>query len=104
MKNILLALILFSSLSLLAQKTKNGIVYKEHPGLSLIETFNDALVSGDFEKAGSLLEDDFKIRNGVGTNKTLRAGQKHNLLKTWNGGITISITSQSKKIYLLIQM
>ena len=61
MKNILLLLTLFSSFSLLAQKTKNGIVYKEHPGLSLIEKFNDALVNGDFEKAGSLLEDDFKI-------------------------------------------
>ena len=44
MKNILFLLIVFSSFSLLAQKSKNGTVYKEHPGLSLIETFNDALI------------------------------------------------------------
>ena len=34
------------------------------------------MVSGDFEKAGSLLEDDFKIRNGVGTNKDFKGWSK----------------------------
>ena len=87
MKNILFLLIVFSSFSLLAQKSKNGTVYKEHPGLSLIETFNDALVNGDFNKAASLLEDDFKIRNGVGTNKDFKGWSKTqfmNNMKWWH--------------------
>ena len=84
MKNILLLLILLSSFSLLGQKTKNGIVYKEHPGISLIETFNDALVSGDFEKAGSLLEEDFKIRNGVSTNTDFKGWSKTQFINKEN--------------------
>ena len=76
MKNILFLLIVFSSFSLLAQKSKNGTVYKEHPGLSLIETFNDALVNGDFNKAASLLEDDFKMAKIKRENYSITIGEK----------------------------
>ena len=87
MKNILLICFVFLSLNLLAQKEKNGTVYKEHPGIKLVESFNKAVVDGDFEKASSILDDDFKIKNGVGLNKDFKGWSKQqfiNNMKWWN--------------------
>ena len=87
MKNILLICFVFLSLNLLAQKEKNGTVYKEHPGIKLVESFNKAVVDGDFEKASSILDDDFKIKNGVGLNEDFKGWSKQqfiNNMKWWN--------------------
>ena len=67
-------------MSLNAQKKKNGTVYIEHPGIDLVEDFNEAWVSGDIEKMASYLADDFKIGNGTNLNKDAEGRVKNDLL------------------------
>ena len=58
MKNFIIIACLALCLNLNAQKKKNGTVYKEHPGIKLVESFNKAVVDGDFEKASSSVPQD----------------------------------------------
>ena len=48
MKKIISICFILFSFNLLAQKEKNGTVYKEHPGIALVESFHKAIVDGDF--------------------------------------------------------
>ena len=87
MKKIISIYFILLSFNLLAQKEKNGTVYKEHPGIVLVESFHKAIVDGDFEKAASFLDDDFRIKNGVGLNKDAKGFTKQrfmNNMSWWN--------------------
>ena len=87
MKKIILICFILFSFNLLAQKEKNGTVYKEHPGIALVESFHKAIVDGDFEKAASILDDDFRIKNGVGLNKDAKGFTKQRFMNNmiwWN--------------------
>ena len=62
MKKITFLLITLITFSVSAQKKKkNGTVYIEHPGIDLVESFNTAWVSGEIDKAASMLTEDFKL-------------------------------------------
>ncbi len=87
-QSIILLITFLSFFSLTAQKQKNGIVYNDHPGINLVESFNQAVVSGDFDKATSILDDKFRIKNGTGLNKDFKGWTKEqfmNNMKWWNG-------------------
>ena len=72
MKKIISICFVLLSFNLFAQKEKNGTVYKKHPGIILVESFHKAIVDGDFEKASSFLDDDFRIKNELQKEKLYR--------------------------------
>ena len=87
MKNLIIIACLALCMSLNAQKKKNGTVYIEHPGIDLVEDFNEAWVSGDIEKMASYLADDFKIGNGTNLNKDAEGRSKERFIgqmKWWS--------------------
>lgn len=74
---ILIALITFS---VSAQKKKNGTVYVDHPAIDMIESFQNAWISGDIEKAGSYLHENFKIFNATSENKEQKGSTKAQMI------------------------
>ncbi len=77
MKKITFILIALITFSVSAQKKKkNGTVYVDHPAIEMVESFQNAWVSGDLDKAKSYLEEDFRIFNGVGLNKDAKGWTK----------------------------
>ena len=85
MKKITFMLIALITFSVSAQKKKNGTVYVNHPAIDMVESFQNAWVSGDLEKAQSYLADDFRIFNGVGLNKGAKGWTKTQFVSnmTW---------------------
>ena len=86
MKKITFLLITLITFSVSAQKKKkNGTVYIEHPGIDLVESFNTAWISGEIEKAASMLTEDFRIRNGNSLNKDDKGSTKQQFIgnMTW---------------------
>jgi len=86
MKKITFLLITLITFSVSAQKKKkNGTVYIEHPGIDLVESFNTAWVSGEIDKAASMLTEDFRIRNGNSLNKDDKGSTKQQFIgnMTW---------------------
>jgi ketosteroid isomerase-like protein len=80
---ILITLITFSGSA--QKKKKNGTIYIDHPGIDLVESFNKAWTDGDIEKAGSMLSEDFRIRNGNNLNKDAKGSTKDQMIgnMTW---------------------
>ena len=76
MKKITFMLIALITFSVSAQKKKNGTVYVDHPAIDMVESFQNAWVSGDLDKAKSFLAEDFRIFNGVGLNKNAKGWTK----------------------------
>ena len=62
MKKITFMLIALITFSVSAQKKKNGTVFVEHPGIDLVNSFNNAWTSGEIEKAASYLSEDFRSK------------------------------------------
>ena len=54
-------------------------------GIDLVESFNTAWVSGEIEKAASMLTEDFRIRNGNSLNKDDKGSTKQQFIgnMTW---------------------
>ena len=87
---------------MLAQKEKNGTVYKEHPGIVLVETLGKAIVDGDIEKLSSMLDDDFRIRNGTGLNKDFEGWNKQQFInnaKWWSSDFDYLSITRDKPAY-----
>ena len=80
MKKITFMLIALVSFSVSAQKKKNGTVYIDHPAIDMIESFQSAWVSGDIEKAGSYLHENFKIFNATSENKEQKGSTKAQMI------------------------
>ena len=69
-------LVVLITFSVSAQKKKNGTVYVDHPAIDMIESFQNAWTSGDIEKAGSFLHENFKIFNATSENKEQKGSTK----------------------------
>ena len=76
MKKIVFMLVVLITFSVSAQKKKNGTVYVDHPAIDMIESFQNAWTSGDIEKAGSFLHENFKIFNATSENKEQKGSTK----------------------------
>ena len=47
-----------------AQKSNNGKIFDEHPGIELMHKFTKAYVAGDIAAFDAILTDDFRGYNG----------------------------------------
>lgn len=59
-KTIVFALACFSSFGMFSQKKTNGIIYVDHPAITIVENFHKAFVNGDVNKVSSFISNDFK--------------------------------------------
>ena len=84
MKNIIYFLSFLFVFSLNAQKNKNGTVYDEHPGIELINSFNQAFISADMDKLDLILDDSFKAYNGLSSDKDQEGTPKQNFMRQSN--------------------
>ena len=84
MKKITFMLIALITFSVSAQKKKNGTVYIDHPAIDMIESFQSAWVSGDIQKAGSYLHENFKIFNATSENKEQKGSTKAQMINNLN--------------------
>ena len=80
MKKIVFMLVALITFSVSAQKKKNGTVYVDHPAIDMIESFQNAWISGDIEKAGSFLHENFKIFNATSENKEQKGSTKAQMI------------------------
>ena len=80
MKNILYLLSFLFVFSLNAQKNKNGVVFDKHPGIDLVNSFNEAFVAADMDKLNTILHDDFKAYDGLSSNKDQEGTSKQNFM------------------------
>ena len=102
MKKLTFILIALISFSVSAQKKKNGTAYDKHPGITLIEAFNNAFIAADVEKLSSILDDDFKAYNALSSNKDQKGTPKKNFIgqsKWWNANIDYLKITQDKPAY-----
>ena len=85
MKKITFVLIALITFSVSAQKKKkNGTIYIDHPGIDLVDSFTQAWIAGDVEKAGSMLSDNFRISNGNNLNKDAKGSTKDQMMGNMN--------------------
>ena len=85
MKKITFVLIALITFSVSAQKKKkNGTIYIDHPGIDLVDSFTQAWIAGDIEKAGSMLSDNFRISNGNNLNKDAKGSTKDQMMGNMN--------------------
>ena len=63
------AAILMFAMAATAQKSNNGKIFDEHPGIELMHKFTKAYVAGDKATLDAILTDDFRGYNGLNTNK-----------------------------------
>ena len=84
MKNIIYLLSFLFFFSLTAQKNKNGTIYDKHPAIDLVNSFNNAFMSGDIDKAASYLADNFRIKNGNSLNKDDKGATKQQFVNNMN--------------------
>jgi len=64
-----------------SQKKKNGTVYSDHPGITVVEAMQQAMIASDADKVGSYLADDFKAFNGVNTNPNNEGRNREDFLE-----------------------
>ena len=97
------ATMLFFNLS--AQKKANGKMFIEHPAIDLVEDVMQKFISGD-EKLADLLDDDFRSRSGVQTNKSNEGSTKEEFLgqsRWWSNNFdNLSITRDSPAYQTLL--
>ena len=109
MKKLTFILVALITLSMSAQKKKNGVVYDKHPGILLVEAFNKAYVEADVEKLSSMMDDDFKSYNALSSNKDQKGTPKNNFIgqsKWWNTNIDYFkiINTRANRYYFLINI
>lgn len=102
MKNYLL-ISLLSLTSLFAQKkVKNGTVFSNHPGIALVNQFNEAFVNADTLTLASLLHEKARIKNGLTLNKDEKGANKQQIIGTalfWKANIRHFSITQDKPAY-----
>ena len=59
-KTVVLALAIFSSFGMNAQKKTNGTIFIEHPAITVVESFYKACVEGDVKKVATFVTEDFR--------------------------------------------
>ena len=84
MKKIIYLLSFLFVFSLTAQKNKNGTIYDKHPAIDLVNSFNNAFMNGDIDKAASYLADNFRIKNGNSLNKDDKGATKQQFVNNMN--------------------
>lgn len=102
MKNILYLLSFLFVFSLNAQKNKNGVVFDKHPGIDLVNSFNEAFVAADMDKLNTILHDDFKAYDGLSSNKDQEGTSKQNFMgqsNWWNTNISYLKISNNNPAY-----
>lgn len=69
-----------------SQKTKNGVVYKDHPAINMVEAMQQAFIAGDSTKVAMYLADNFRHFNGTADNKDFEGSSKKQFLNwtNWN--------------------
>ena len=86
-----LFLFLFVSSIITAQKkVKNGTIYIDHPGIELINEFNEAFVNADTITLDRILDEKVKIKNGLSLNKDEKGSNKQRIIsssKYWNANV-----------------
>ena len=91
MRNIIYLISFLFVFSLNAQKNKNGVVFDKHPGIDLVNSFNEAFVAADMDKLNTILHDDFKAYDGLSSNKDQEGTSKQNFMgqsSWWNTNIS----------------
>jgi hypothetical protein len=81
MKKITLLLLALCAISAFGQKKKkNGVIYVDHPAITVVEDMYKAFVAGDAEKAGSFLADEFRSFYGSETDKNAKGQTKEEFM------------------------
>lgn len=74
----------------LAQKKENGTIYREHPSIAVFENYTKAIATGDTNKIGSFLADNFVAYDASSAgpfDKGLNKSAFLKRMKTWRDGI-----------------
>ena len=74
-----IVILLFTSI-IYSQKTKNGVIYKDHPAITVVESMMQAYFSGDEAKVSGYLSEEFKSFSGNSLNKEAKGRDKENFL------------------------
>lgn len=102
MKKLIYLLSFLFVFSLNAQKNKNGVVFDKHPGIDLVNSFNEAFVAADMDKLNTILHDDFKAYDGLSSNKDQEGTSKQNFMgqsNWWNTNISYLKISNNNPAY-----
>ena len=102
MRNIIYLISFLFVFSLNAQKNKNGVVFDKHPGIDLVNSFNEAFVAADMDKLNTILHDDFKAYDGLSSNKDQEGTSKQNFMgqsNWWNTNISYLKISNNDPAY-----
>lgn len=82
MKKITLILLVLCTVSTFGQKKKkNGVIYVEHPAITVVENMYKAFTAGDAEKAGSYLAEEFRSFYGSETDKNAKGQTKEEFME-----------------------
>lgn len=90
MRKLVLLCSLLGTMTLVAQKNANGKIFDKHPGIDLVEKFNQAFIDADENQLNALMTDDFKAFNGENMNKDRNSSTKQDIInqaKYWNGAL-----------------
>ena len=79
MKIKILLIAFFVTISLNAQKKKNGNIYINHPAIEVIENLHSAMNANDSEALSKIISDDFKGVSGEQMNKDAEPQTRLNL-------------------------
>ena len=82
MKKIISILLIFVSVSIFAQKKKNGEIYIEHPSIDVIFQLHDAMNANDSIALDKLIADDFKGVSGEQMNPDAKPQTKEEFIQT----------------------
>jgi hypothetical protein len=81
MKKSVLILLMMCTIITYSQKKKNGTVYIDHPAIVAVEAMQQAVISGDADKAATFLADNFMSYNGTNTNPNYKGTNKEDFLE-----------------------
>ena len=81
MKKSVLILLMMCTIITYSQKKKNGTVYIDHPAIVAVEAMQQAVMSGDADKAATFLADNFMSYNGTNTNPNYKGTNKEDFLE-----------------------
>ena len=90
MKIKILLIAFFVTISLNAQKKKNGNIYINHPAIEVIENLHSAMNANDSEALSKIISDDFKGVSGEQMNKDAEPQTKAEFIQQVNSAHTIS--------------
>jgi len=90
MKIKILLIAFFVTISLNAQKKKNGNIYINHPAIEVIENLHTAMNANDSEALSKIISDDFKGVSGEQMNKDAEPQTKAEFIQQVNSAHTIS--------------